>query len=528
MAVDLARRTELQEQVTTAAAAALLSGKNIVISAPTGFGKTNMAIDVFQRLIAERPDFRVLVVQDRQAIGAQNIARANSLGVKDASLSINGEFDPSGQAAYGITKTLYANRHAIGHRDAVWIDECHHATADEEAQHSAIINAVLKINPNAVVMGTSATLERSDKAKLHPALCNGERFHVTYEEAAGCGAIVPPKVTCPEYRLSNGKTVAETVDEILDPNDPSVPAVGIQKALATSRPHDFFDTSIRAWLKANNGTPVPTFAYTNTIKDADLLCAAFQEAGIKAAVVHSDLSPALREKAFADYRAGRVQVLSSVNMLTEGVDVTRTQSLLCLKETTSRSEWIQINGRGARAHTEAGVDKQAYTVIDMGASTYMHGSMDKYRKIENFIAKGPETPTTKYRPWKDLSAGQPHNIKIYGLHDGLRTVFAVRPRNSKRFLLLQKNEICFGRNKATTRLVKPISPKTFTPDEIIEYGRQAVAKRFDVFTTLESRPKGSDHHEIVKRSFAESQNMLKIFSGEQAISQPRERASLSR
>ena len=215
-------------------------------------------------------------------------------------------------------------------------------------------------------------------------------------------------------------------------------------------------------------------------------------------------------------------------MLTEGVDVTRTQSLLCLKETTSRSEWIQINGRGARAHTEAGFDKQAYTVIDMGASTYMHGSMDKYRKIENFIAKGPETPTTKYRPWKDLSAGQPHNIKIYGLHDGLRTVFAVRPRNSKRFLLLQKNEICFGRNKATTRLVKPISPKTFTPDEIIEYGRQAVAKRFDVFTTLESRPKGSDHHEIVKRSFAESQNMLKIFSGEQAISQPRERASLSR
>jgi len=528
MAVDFARRAELQEQVTTAAAAALLSGKNIVISAPTGFGKTNMAIDVFQRALDARPDFRILVVQDRQAVGTQNIGRAHSLGLHDASLSINGEFDPSGQVAYGITKTLYANRQAIGHRDLIWIDECHHATADDEAQHSAIINAVLKINPNAVVMGTSATLERSDKARLHPSLSSGERFHITYEQAAGCGAIVPPKVTCPEYRLTNGKTVAETVDEILDPNDPSVPAVGIQKAIAANRPNDFFATSIREWLKANNGAPVPTFAYTNTIKDADLLSAALQEAGINAAVVHSGLSPAAREKAFADYRAGRIQVISSVDMLKEGVDETKTASLLCLKETTSRSEWIQINGRGARAHTEAGYDKRAYTVIDMGASTYMHGSMDKYRKIENFIANGPETPATKYRPWKDLSAGQPHNIKIYGMHDGLRTVFAVRPRNSKRFLLLQKNEICFGRNKTAARLVKPISAKTFTPDEIIEYGRQAVARRFDVFTTLESRPKGSNHSAIVKRSFAESQATLKIFSGEQAVSQPRARVGLSR
>ncbi|MCC2112309.1 MAG: DEAD/DEAH box helicase family protein, partial [Hyphomicrobiales bacterium] len=130
MAVDHARRQHLQDQIAIPAADSLLAGSSVLISAPTGFGKTNLTLDVFRRVLAARPDVRILAVQDRQAVGEQNIERAKKLGISSTSLSIDGALDLSGQLAGAITRTLYSNLDKIDHRDIVWIDECHHATAD--------------------------------------------------------------------------------------------------------------------------------------------------------------------------------------------------------------------------------------------------------------------------------------------------------------------------------------------------------------------------------------------------------------
>ncbi len=112
-------------------------------------------------------------------------------------LSIDGALDLSGQLAGAITRTLYSNLDKIDARSVLWIDECHYATADDQVQHPAIIDAVLKKNPNAVVVGIERDAsKRADKAQLHPMLMNAERYHVTHEAAMGC-AIVPPKVTTP-------------------------------------------------------------------------------------------------------------------------------------------------------------------------------------------------------------------------------------------------------------------------------------------------------------------------------------------
>ena len=509
MAVDHARRQHLQDQIAIPAADSLLAGSSVLISAPTGFGKTNLTLDVFRRVLAARPDVRILAVQDRQAVGEQNIERAKKLGISSTSLSIDGALDLSGQLAGAITRTLYSNLDKIDHRDIVWIDECHHATADDEAQHSAIIDAVMKKNPNAIVIGTSATLERADKALLHPKLMGAERYHVTYEAAMGCGAIVPPKVTTPYYRLTNGLTVSELADTFIDPMDPSDAAVGLAKALARHRPADFHQTAIREWRRANGGQIVPTFAYASTIKDAERLREAMVEDGVRAAVIHSGLSKKDRDQAFADYRAGRVDVLSSVDMLCEGVDITKTQSLLCLKETTSRAEWIQINGRGARAHTEGDYDKAFYTVIDLGASTYMHGDMTRYRKIENFIVNGPQAERT-FSPWKTLSPDS-SKTKIYGLHDGDRTLFAVKDQLTQKYMVFAKSETLIGRRKIATKHVKPFSNRLLTTGQIIKLGRDVALSRFDVMTTLESRPAGSNHRSIVERSFSDSKASVEVF-----------------
>jgi len=526
MAVDQARRQHLQDRIAIPAADSILAGSSVLISAPTGFGKTNLALDVIRRVLAEQPDAKILAVQDRQAVGEQNMERARALGISSTSLSIDGNLDLSGQLAGAITRTLYTNLDKIDARSVLWIDECHHATADDRAQHSAIIDAVLKKNPNAVVIGTSATLERADKAQLHPMLMNAERYHVTYEAAMGCGAIVPPKVTTPYYRLTNGLTVAQLADQFIDPIDPSDAAVGLAKALSRHRPPDFLQTAIREWRRANGGEVVPTFAYASTIKDAERLRDAMVDDGVRTAVIHSLLSKKDRDQAFADYRAGRIDVLSSVDMLCEGVDITKTRSLLCLKETTSRAEWIQINGRGARAHTEGDYDKAHYTVIDLGASTYMHGDMTRYRKIENFIVNGPQAERT-FSPWKALS-DETSPTKIYGLHDGDRTLFAVKDKLTQKYMVFSKSETLLGRRKVATKHVKPFDKRLMTSSQIIQLGRDVAMSRFDVLTTLESRPDGSNHRSIVERSFSDSKASVEVFIAARAMPRAPKPAELTR
>ncbi|MCC2110651.1 MAG: hypothetical protein KDJ16_01305, partial [Hyphomicrobiales bacterium] len=42
-------------------------------------------------------------------------------------------------------------------------------------------------------------------------------------------------------------------------------------------------------------------------------------------------------------------------------------------------------------------------------------------------------------------------------------------------------------------------------------GRDVALSRFDVMTTLESRPAGSNHRSIVERSFSDSKASVEVF-----------------
>ncbi len=110
---------------------------------------------------------------------------------------------------------------------------------------------------------------------------------------------------------------------------------------------------------------------------------------------------------------------------------------------------------------------------------------EQLQPVERSLTNSPNkaraactTATARFSPWKD---------KLYAEVHGF-----------------QQSEMLLGRRKVATKHVKPFDKRLMTSGQIIKLGREVAMSRFDVMTTLESRPAGSNHRSIVERSFSNS------------------------
>jgi len=94
----------------------------------------------------------------------------------------------------------------------------------------------------------------------------------------------------------------------------------------------------------------PAIAYLKTIDEAKLLRNAFESVGVVSRCVTSDVSPDQRTEIFASFRAGRIQVLTTVDVLTAGFDASLVECIFMPHGTKSPTQYIQRIGRGLRQH----------------------------------------------------------------------------------------------------------------------------------------------------------------------------------
>jgi hypothetical protein len=104
----------------------------------------------------------------------------------------------------------------------------------------------------------------------------------------------------------------------------------------------------------------PTLGFCVTVRHADFMAQFFREAGVTAAAVHSGSTSAPRTQTIDALRSGAVEVVFSVDVFNEGLDVPAVATILMLRPTESPVVFLQQLGRGLR-RTD---DKQALVVID--------------------------------------------------------------------------------------------------------------------------------------------------------------------
>lgn len=125
-------------------------------------------------------------------------------------------------------------------------------------------------------------------------------------------------------------------------------------------------TVVAAYLKL-----VPTrkgLVFCVDVAHARALARAFQEAGIPARAIWGEMPKVDRAAVLADFRQGRIRVITNCNVLSEGFDEPAIETVLMARPTQSPLLYAQMIGRGTRLHP----GKKFLTVIDIVDNTRRH------------------------------------------------------------------------------------------------------------------------------------------------------------
>jgi superfamily II DNA or RNA helicase len=116
-----------------------------------------------------------------------------------------------------------------------------------------------------------------------------------------------------------------------------------------------------------------TLVFAVDVSHSRSVVEAFLAAGISAAHVDGATPAPARDRIFEDVRAGRVSVLSSVGVISEGYDEPSVSCIVLLRPTASRGLYVQQVGRGLRCF----LGKADCLVLDFVDNTLLHGPVTR-------------------------------------------------------------------------------------------------------------------------------------------------------
>ncbi len=313
-------------------------GRGLVVLA-TGLGKTWLAAFFARETEAKR----VLFVAHREEILRQSRDVFRLVAPDcDAGLFTGDEQALDSDFLFASVQSLghNLNRWAPDHFDLIMVDEFHHAAAPTYRR-------ILEHFTPSFLLGLTATPERLDGADLL-ALCDD---NLVFE----CGLVegISRGDLCPFHYWAE-KDVADfaPIPWRNGRFDPEKLRLAVETEERARQEYE-------AW-QGRRGSR--TLAFCCSVTHADFMADFFldQDPGIRAAAVHSGPTSADRHLALQQLRDGDLDIIFSVDLFNEGVDVPDIDTVLMLRPTDSPVVFLQQLGRGLRVAD----GKDHLTVID--------------------------------------------------------------------------------------------------------------------------------------------------------------------
>lgn len=452
--IDYEAVTKIQERAVQESLDILDISNVVLIEAPTGAGKTRINSRVIEeiskRLEAKGEDILALNLCHRENLAEQSKEAFHKWAPDckiGTTLATDGNFDQSENNVYALVQTVAPRLDELRKYNVVGIDEAHHASDNKNGDHTEIINRILENNPEAKIIAVTATPSRPDGLGLAPILRDAPRVTIGWGELERAGQIILPQTVEVPITTENG-TVNQVARKHYDP-DKAANAAGLTKAIQKARPDDFLEQMANSWELKNDGRR--TICYASSINQARAFHELMKERGHRVDIMDSAMSASHNKGALDRYAKGELDMVVSVKMIDEGVDVPATRCILILRETTSEIEYSQMVGRSVRAGDTAEIRATKPLVIDGGASTMIHGAIERRAAVidylqglqrgevnENIQAKplvaGKEDPKIAgsvmgkegYTPWRMLKT----DPNVLGLTDGTGTILAVESRDA--------------------------------------------------------------------------------------------------
>jgi superfamily II DNA or RNA helicase len=310
--------------------------RNLLVAA-TGTGKTVMAAVDYSRMVAAMPRARLLFVAHRkeiltQALGTfRHALRQPTFG----ELWVDRQKPQQFEHVFASIQSLAATglEHlSEDHFDVVVVDEFHHAAAKSYTQ---LLNHVKPVE----LLGLTATPERSDGLPVLAWFDDRIAAELRLWDAIDQHRLTPfvyygihdnTDLRDVPWRRGAGYDV-ERLTEILTVNDAYARVVLKELDLRTGDP-----SKIRA------------LGFCVSIKHARFMARVFNEAGVKATAVWADTPDTERAAALQDLKERKTNVVFSVDLFNEGIDVPAVDTVLFLRPTDSPTLFLQQLGRGLR------------------------------------------------------------------------------------------------------------------------------------------------------------------------------------
>jgi superfamily II DNA or RNA helicase/HKD family nuclease len=323
--------------------------RNLVVAA-TGTGKTVIAALDYRRLVEQAGGrrLRLLFVAHRKEILEQS-RRIYQEVLGDANfgeLYVGGARPEAWQHVFASVQSLTSygvTNISPDAFDVVVIDEFHHA---EARTYRRILD---HLQPGEL-LGLTATPERADGVDVRSFFDGRTAAELRLWDALGADLLCPfhyfavaDNTDLRNIKWSRGRYDEGELDNVYTGND-------ARSRIVLNQLHD----------KISDVGTMRALGFCVSVAHAEYMTKVFNAAGIPAKTVTGATSQHQRERALRELREAAVNVLFTVDVFNEGLDVPDVDTLLMLRPTESATIFMQQLGRGLRRTR----DKAVLTVLD--------------------------------------------------------------------------------------------------------------------------------------------------------------------
>lgn len=345
----------------------LSTDKRIVAVSPTGSGKTvtfaSIAVEAAKR------GHRVLITTHRREIQRQTLSKLYELGVVAGQIASGVPMMKSYNIQVGMIGTLIHRMDKLDRPNLIIVDECHHAQAGTWKR-------VLEYWGNVPTIGFTATPVRFDGKGL-----GSDGLFLKIVEGKTIRWLV--KNGYLSYPLMYRHPNEVTMEFKKKGNDFDTK----EQEIVFSRGTVLGDV-LEHYKKYLDGKP--TVAFCPTVEHSRLTAQMFCEAGYNAISVSGDMPDKERDAAIAGLANGSVQIITSCDVISEGMDVPGIVGCILLRRTLSLSLYLQQTGRALRPAP----GKTHAIILDHAGNYKIHGSVlaDREWSLEGDNRKKKKTP----------------------------------------------------------------------------------------------------------------------------------------
>jgi DNA repair protein RadD len=353
-------RPKQSEMVNKIRQAFAMGAKAPIAQAPTGFGKTHVFSHIAES--SEKRGKRVLILCHRIELVDQIVERLKEFNVTPDIIAA-GYNRSQGRSRVTSFPVAVASVQTLVHRldkypapTLIVIDECHHVT--EGGQWSKI----LRYYAEAKLLGFTATPQRLDSRGLashFDRLLVGPSVAELIEDGslARPRVFAPPTVDTSGLHIRAGDFKHEEAEALM--NAPSITgdAYSHYKKHADGKPALVFCTSV---------------AHAKNVAER------FRSEGVDAVELDGHTDKQVRRMALNDFKDGRIKVITSVEIFSEGVDIPGCHVGIFLRPTASLGLYLQQCGRILRPSP----GKEFAILLDHCGNSQRHGLVQEDREWE--------------------------------------------------------------------------------------------------------------------------------------------------